>query len=209
LENVLSTCLELDPESRWQSARELKHVLVWAVRQQPSSSQNRTFRLGWMVAAATLALGAGLMIGAWKLQVRQPAAENPYHLYLGAPEEGRFSFRTALDVIAVSPDGATVAFVATVDRKDALWLRPLNSPTARQLPGTDGAHYPFWSPDNKSIGYFAEGKLNRIEVAGGRPTTICEILQPRGGAWSKMGRSSVVLGPDCSRSRLPAEHPRA
>ena len=94
----------------------------------------------------------------------------------------------------ISRDGKTVAFVA-VDSLgiSSLWVRPLNSLQARQLKGTEGASYPFWSPDDKQIGYFSRGDLMKVNIFTGAPITICKAPQGRGGAWNRA--NMVVFAP--------------
>ncbi len=89
--------------------------------------------------------------------------------------------------MALSPDGRRLTFVAMSDGIPRLWLRPLDSVTAQPLPGTDGASYPFWSPDSASIGFFAEGKLKRIDIGGGQPQTLAITAGARGGTWNPSG----------------------
>ena len=89
--------------------------------------------------------------------------------------------------MALSPDGRRLTFVAMSDGTPRLWLRPLDSVTAQPLPGTDGASYPFWSPDSASIGFFAEGKLKRIDIGGGQPQTLAITAGARGGTWNPNG----------------------
>ena len=74
--------------------------------------------------------------------------------------------------LAISPDGQTIAFVATADGQSRLWLRSLESGSARAVKGTDGAEHPFWSPDSASVAFFAEGKLRRLDLNGGSVTTL-------------------------------------
>jgi Tol biopolymer transport system component len=93
---------------------------------------------------------------------------------------------------AVSPDGRRLAFVATLDGKDSLWVRDLDSLTARALTGTEGADDPFWSPDSRSVAFFAGGKLKKIEVAGGPALALCDAGGARGGTWSK--NDVIVFG---------------
>jgi Tol biopolymer transport system component len=88
---------------------------------------------------------------------------------------------------ALSPDGTRMAYVAlnTADGKVAIWVRPIDSLNAQILPGTEGASYPFWSPDSRSLGFFVDGKLKKIGASGGPPITICEAPIPRGGTWNQ------------------------
>jgi len=99
---------------------------------------------------------------------------------------------------AISPDGRLLAFVANLEGRVQLWIRPIDSTAARPLEGTDGADYPFWSPDSRSIGFFAVGKLRRIDAAGGPPQVICDAPNGRGGAWNQDGVivfASTTTGP--------------
>jgi hypothetical protein len=89
--------------------------------------------------------------------------------------------------MAISPDGRRLTFVATSDGTPRLWLRPLDAITSQPLSGTDFASYPFWSPDSRSIGFFAEGKLKRIDIGGGQPQTLANAAGSRGGAWNRDG----------------------
>jgi eukaryotic-like serine/threonine-protein kinase len=90
--------------------------------------------------------------------------------------------------VTISPDGRRVAFVAaSPDGVPRLQVRRLDSVTAVALPGTDGATYPFWSPDSQSIGFFAQGRLKRIHASGGPPQTLSDAVLPRGGSWNRMG----------------------
>ncbi len=90
--------------------------------------------------------------------------------------------------LALSPNGRMLAFSARDSMgKILLWVRPLSAMSGQPLSGTDGAEYPFWSPDGRFIGFFAGGKLKKIEAAGGPPLTICDATSGRGGTWSRDG----------------------
>jgi serine/threonine protein kinase len=104
--------------------------------------------------------------------------------------------------MALSPDGRRLTFVATSDGTPRLWLRPLDSVTGQPLPGTDGASYPFWSPDSQSIGFFAEGKLKRIDIGGGPPQPLADAPSARGGTWSRDG--VILFGATGGILRVPA-----
>ena len=89
---------------------------------------------------------------------------------------------------SISPDGRRLVFTARdAAGKILLWLRPMDSVTAQPLPGTEDASLPFWSPDSQQVGFFAQGKLKRIDIAGGSPQVICEAGSGRGGAWNAGG----------------------
>ena len=89
---------------------------------------------------------------------------------------------------ALSPDGQSMAF-CTIDSagRTTLWIRPLSTLVAKELPGTEGAIFPFWSPDGQFIGFFAGGKLKKIGVAGAAPQVLCEVIEGRGGTWNQQG----------------------
>jgi Tol biopolymer transport system component len=90
--------------------------------------------------------------------------------------------------LAMSPDGRAIVFVAsTPDGRSRLWLRALESGSARQLPGTDTAQHPFWSPDSRSVGFFADSTLKRIDIDGGSIRGLTNIYRGTGGTWSRNG----------------------
>jgi len=97
---------------------------------------------------------------------------------------------TAFDFVAISPDGKLLAFTAATGGKLQLWVRPIDSTEASPLAGTDGARNPFWSPDSRSIAFFAAGKLKKIDATGGLAVTLCDARVPTGGSWS---RQDVIL----------------
>src|SRR5262249_26359757 len=87
----------------------------------------------------------------------------------------------------ISPDGRAIAYQVNDQGKPHMWIRPLESDQGRALPGTEGGFFPFWSPDSRSLGFFAEGKLKRIEIAGGPARILADASNARGGAWSPNG----------------------
>ena len=106
---------------------------------------------------------------------------------------------------AISPDGHYVVFSANNSANGTqLYLRPLDSTTAQALPGTEGAMFPFWSPDSRSIAFFTDDKLKRIEVTGGTPVTICDSTLGRGGSWNRDGTIVAALSYNTGISRVSA-----
>jgi len=100
--------------------------------------------------------------------------------------------------IAISPDGQKIVFVATSEGQSKLWVRPLDSVSGRALAGTDGASLPFWSPDSQSVGFFAEGKMKRIEVDRGAVQILADAPGGRGGAWNRDG--TIIFYPNTTQS---------
>jgi len=195
LDRVVKTCLAKDPDERWQTAHDLMGELKWiaeggsqaGVAAPVIAPRKSRDRLGWMVAAmAILALLASLPFTIAHLR-QAPADTHVMKFSIPPPE------KASLGPVAVSPDGRWLAFTATTGGKDQLWVRPLDGLTLQALPGTEGAGYPFWSPDNRFIGFFAGGKLKKIEVSGGPPQTLCEAADGRGGTWNRNG--TIVFSP--------------
>ncbi len=187
LERVVRACLNKDPAQRFQTALELKRALAWAF-EQPAEMSSRLSRAWWVAVAAAVVIGA---LGGWAVSHFHPstAAERALRFDLTAPANGRFTIGAGSGGIALSPDGQTAAFVATLGERSFLWVRTLDGTVVRPLLGTEGAYSPFWSPDSKSIAFFAEGRLRRIDLAAPAPTTVCDTLVPgRGGTWTNDGR---------------------
>ncbi len=113
------------------------------------------------------------------------------------PPDGNTFDNTQGGHISISPNGLYIAFVATDSTsKVHLWVRPINSLTSKELPGTEGAMYPFWSPDSRFIGYFTPGKLNKIDINGGPPLNVCDAPDGRGGTWNKDG--IIIFAPSAT-----------
>ena len=152
-------------------------------------------RLAWMVGAlSTIALIATALIVVRRAGEVAPAIA-PVQFRIVPPENTSFGgppgpgSGTATQV-AVSPDGRNIAFVAGVHSAYQIWLRPVATPAATPIPGTEGGTFPFWSPDSRFIGFFAAGKLKKVAIAGGPATVLCDALDGRGGSWS---RDNVIL----------------
>jgi Tol biopolymer transport system component len=187
LERVIRTCLAKDPDQRFQNALDLKRDLAWAAEQPVAASPKRRSWIPAAVAMIVLAAGAG----GWTLSLlRQRPADDPVIRFEISPPEGSVVGGGIYGGgFAISPDGQTAAFIGVVKGKSGLWVRPLNATTARLLPGTEGAVEPFWSPDNRSIAFFAGGLLQRIDLSGQPASKICDVAGAfYGGSWSSDGR---------------------
>jgi Tol biopolymer transport system component/predicted Ser/Thr protein kinase len=188
LERVIRTCLAKNAEHRFQNALDLKRNITWALEQPITAKANRR---AWIAAAAaTLVLGA---LGGWAVshfrQPQTPAEARLIITNLNLPENTSLLGRAAVP----SPDGRRIVIRARgEDGKIQLWVRPFDSPAAQPLAGTENPVFPFWSPDGRFIAFFAEGKLKRIDVAGGPPLILADAPNPRGGSWSP--QDIIVFG---------------
>ncbi|HXG71162.1 MAG TPA: protein kinase [Gemmatimonadaceae bacterium] len=187
LDRVVRRCLAKDPEDRWQSARDVVLELGEIARAPQSSTtptsqrSRRRDAAGWILAAGLMLALLAMLVGPWRRATVEPAA--PVRFTVSPPRDTTFQ-----GMLALSPDGRRLAFVATTaDGRDVLWTRALDSLDARALDGTDGANYPFWSPDGRFLAFFAGGKLKKIEASGGSPQTLCDVAAPRGGTWGSAG----------------------
>jgi eukaryotic-like serine/threonine-protein kinase len=204
-DRIVRKCLAKDPEDRWQSAADLGSELRWtsqtsqAAVLSPSVSRaaSRGRLLLWMaLLAATAAL-------AFTLLRRQPAAAHrKVRFTIPVPEGNAFGSFVEAGAVAVSPDGRRLAFTAVPPGgRSALWVRDLDALTPQVLPGTEGAALPFWSPDSRFLGYFAGGKLKRVDVTGGASQTLCEAPDNLfGGTWSDGG--VILFGSDANGSLM-------
>jgi len=181
LDRVVKRCLEKDPEMRWQNARDLEAALTLVTAPEASLPAARPTL--WMAATAAATIVAVLAAWTWW---RQPALKAPLPLRFSLYAPPGAEFTNPFFGSAISPDGGLLAF--TAQKKGApsltLWVRPMDSFAARELPGTENANGVFWSPDSKSIGFVANDKLKRIDVAGGAAQTLCDAPNFEGGSWS-------------------------
>src|SRR5262245_3984313 len=196
LDRIVATCLAKDPDDRWQTARDLLRELTWVrdgdVAPRETTPQTTARRMRAVLPLVAMLATAALSIFAIYL-VRRPAAmPSPRVMFSIYPPDGTRFPRGTADM-ALSPDGSRLVFAAlSADGNTRLWVRRLDSSTARPLDGTDGATYPFWSPDSRSIAFFAQGKLKKIAEAGGAPQFLCDAPPTRGGTWNQDG--VILLG---------------
>jgi serine/threonine protein kinase len=195
LDHVVKKCLEKDPDDRWQSAHDVASELRWigeagsqaGVPTTLSLRRRSRERLAWGLVALLGAVTTGLAF----VHLRRSATPTlAFRSTLEPPAENTLIPFDELGV-ALSPDGRQLAFVAIAgDGSKKIWVRDFSEMSARPLPETSGAWYPFWSPDGSHIGFFADGKLKRIDLRGGSPQVIAEAPSGRGGSW---GKGDVIL----------------
>jgi eukaryotic-like serine/threonine-protein kinase len=199
-EHVLTTCLQKNPDERYLAAHDIKIELQWiatarsspavAALPEPARWSGHVGRIAVGLIVISLAILLGLAAG----------------LLFNRPTQSAQSVRTVVDPPAkvtlnltgdfagppvLSPDGAALAFSATTaDGKTGLWVRPMNSLDAHSIAGTDGAIFSFWSPDSRSLGFFADGKVKTIDLNGGSALAVADAPFGRGGAW---GPDGVIL----------------
>ena len=194
---LLQRCLEKDPKRRLHDIADARieiddaptssvdqHAIVSAT---PAGRAHRRERLAWAMAGVAGLAFAALAV-ATVVSIRRAVPE-PVVTRLDVvtpPTSDAFSF-------ALSPDGRQLAFVANGEKGSQLWLRSLDQVTAQPLVGTDGAIFPFWAPDGRAVGFFADGKLKRSDLTGGAVHVLADAPAPRGGTWNSDG--IVVFAP--------------
>ncbi len=182
LAEVVRTCLEKDPEKRWQSARDVRHALRSMAAESPPPIPARSVRMWQGLAALMAAIALG--IGAWASRPTAPGW--PARVEVPGPEN------VTLSDMSVSPDGRKLALTAATP--GGLWLRDLDALEWRRLPGTEGASTPFWSPDSRYVSFIVDNTLRRVDTTGGPPETVTSVpaVAPRTGTWNRQG--DIVLG---------------
>jgi len=191
--DLLKRCLDRDVKTRLRDIGEAR-IAIQNLGKEPdltvsaAPTRSPSERLPWMAATAATIVAA---LAAWAWW-RQPAPEPPAPMRFSLDAPPDTEFRSLYFSSAISPDGRSLVFAAQ-KRGNAtvpnLWLRELNSFTSRELLGTEYSNGPFWSPDSKSIGFEADGKLKRIDLAGGAVQTLCDVTEGgfEGGTWNQEG----------------------
>ncbi|HEV2402170.1 MAG TPA: protein kinase [Candidatus Sulfotelmatobacter sp.] len=192
LDHALKKCLAKVADERWQSASDLASELKW-IGEGGAQADNTVLahttnaskeRIAWLIAAASVV--ALILVLIWWRNSKPPREV----MYFSA----RLSFPA--NDIAVASNGHTIAAVGYLEsaRKNALWIYEVGSRDASSLAETGGASYPFWSADGRTLAFFADGKLKKVDVSGGPVQTICDAPSGRGGTWNKDG--VIVFTPD-------------
>jgi len=199
LDHAVKKCLAKLPDERWQSASDLASELKWigdtgsqaGVAGRVSEGRSKREAAAWLLAAALSVLLIGGGTTWWQASSRRL---HPMYFHTYVP--------FAANDLALSADGRTLAMVAYSAQASnyVLWTNEVGGRRTNSLDGTQGASYPFWSPDGRFIGFFADGKLKKVEVSGGRPEVLCDAPNGRGGSWNKDG--VIVFTPDSQSKGL-------
>jgi eukaryotic-like serine/threonine-protein kinase len=200
-DRVVRTCLAKDPEDRFQTAHDVKLQLQWVAEGGSQAGapsvvtarrRNRE-RVAWIIAAAAI-VAAGLATFGYLR--RAPVEVRPMRSSILPPEKISLdSSGTATGSLTISPDGRFVTFAASSEGgRSQLWVRSLQERAARPIPGTEGAEWPFWSPDSRFIAFFAERKLKKVDVSGAPPLVVCDAPNGRSGSWNREG--VIIFSPD-------------
>ena len=195
---LLRRCLEKDPRRRIADIRDARLALDDAVEASaaaaPSRSRAGRERVIWIAALAASLVGAAALW--WHGQTSGVRTREVRAEITTPPTTDPVSF-------ALSPNGERIAFVASLKGRPRLWVRSLASGESAPLDGTEGAAYPFWSPDSRSIGFFANDHLYRIGADGGSLKELASAPVGAGGTWSRDGVILYTLVPDANVSRVP------
>ena len=197
LDHVVRKCLEKDPDDRWQSAHDVASELRWIVEagsQAGVVAAPRTLRrktresLAW--ALMILFAAAAAVLG-----FRALRTEPPQTIRLSLAPPAGMNVTHSAGNVAVSPDGRFIAFVGSdASGRAGLFVRSMSDASARLLPGTTDATFPFWSPDSRSVAFFADAKLKKASLAGTDVDVICDAPDGRGGTWNR--KDVIVFAPN-------------
>jgi eukaryotic-like serine/threonine-protein kinase len=203
-DNLVRTCLIKSPDDRRQTAHDVVLDLQWIAKRSADSivaSPARDRRWPWIAAGIVL---VSVTAGMTRYLTTNNSSQPSIRVSILPPEnEEPVSFP------AISPDGSRLVFCARLNSGEPiLWIRALSASTFVLIPGTEGARDPFWSPDSRSIGFFANGKLKTVgaELGAGPPSvqTLADAPQPRGGTWSPDGTIVFARNIEDGLYRVPA-----
>jgi len=206
--DVVQRCLAKEPAERWQSASDLAQALKWAgggtistafpetsaqtVKRGSKRSARRTVFAVLIAIAAVSLVAASVYWGNRSVSRAEAPASEIARLQITLKPDELINTLTR-PIMAISPDGSQVVYVRRTALSTHLYIRSVDAFESRPIPGTQGATSPFFSPDSKWVGFFADSKLKKVAVRGGAPLEICAVdAVPLGASWSRSG--VIVLG---------------
>jgi serine/threonine protein kinase len=204
LDRIVTACLAKDRDHRFQTADDLRRNLTWMLDATGDDEGSirpllRRRRVLWASAAFGVVVVPLVLAGIAFVWLREtPSAQPSLRFQIAPPGTTQAEWPT------LSSDGRVLAFVTGNGGPGRLWIRSLDSLESRALPGTEGTTYPFWSPDGTSLGFFAQGKLKKVAIAGGLSQTICDAPNARGGTWNRDGVILFTPSPTSAIFRVPA-----
>jgi len=189
---LLEACLQKDPKQRLQAIGDSRLLLTDAP-QPPvmAPSRSRIGYVAWGIAGMLLVALAGLAF----VHFRETPPPGQTLRYTIAAPEG-----STVQSFAISPDGRYLVIAAAVKGKRQLWLRTMDALQTQPMQFTEDAMYPFWSPDSRYIGFFAQGKLKKVAASGGPPQSLCDAPSGRGGSWNR--EDVIVFAPNNTGSGI-------
>jgi Tol biopolymer transport system component len=204
--HLLRRCLDRNPRMRLRDIGEARVALSPESLLSPELGRGEIAtsaapagpagaRLAWGLAAVALVAAAAL---GWLAVTRSQTPTNREEIRASIrPPAGQVfeAYGVHSGAVSISPDGMRMTFVSRSEEKNAgIYLRSLGSEEAQPLAGTEGATYPFWSPDGRQLGFFVRGKLKRVDLAGGAPMTVADAPEGRGASWNADGE--ILFAPD-------------
>jgi Tol biopolymer transport system component len=203
LRRLIRLCLARDPRQR------LRHIgdALALVDDSPAiAAPARARRVWpWLSIAAAIVLAAVAVAVTGSLRPNAVVNDEVTKFYVDAPPGAAFNY--TYTATSISPDGSTIVFrIATAKEAPALWVRPLDTLDGRRIAGTDGADFPFWSPDGRSVAFFSASKLKRVDLTGSSPIVICDASDAdsmtTGGSWNRDG--VIIFGAPQGMYRVSA-----
>ena len=205
IRHLVHRCLDRDTKTRLRDIGEARIAIqkylanpVEEATPAPPAATTRRSRLPWAIVGPLVALA--IVAPRW-WPASRPVEEPLLRLNLNLGPDVKFEQERSSP--ALSPDGTKLVYAASgPDSKLHLWVRRLDQPSSIILAGTEDAYGPFFSPDGRSVGFFASGKLKKIGIAGGAPITLCDATNGTGGSWSEDG--SIAFANNRVIFRIPS-----